>query len=114
MVSDARYFLLRGWARYLSLLPELEKESERIVSHRREGRWAILVHDDVDALRYQRLHFRMRRAKYAVGMFGLISRSTYTIAGMVHATPEEIAQDNRDAMAKVRDKAKRAKELMKQ
>lgn len=69
-----RYFLLHGWARYLSQVAEVEKQMDAIkrfrkednVERRADGGWGILVEEDYWALQYQRLHFRVARAHRAV------------------------------------------------
>lgn len=66
-----RFFLARGWARYLAKHSRDAGLMERVLRERgkeikRDGSWAVLVSDDYWALCYQRLNFRLRRANRAV------------------------------------------------
>lgn len=67
-----QYFLMRGWARFLSRESEMKSLMDRIKRERGkylnivDGNWGILVKDDYWALHYQRLNFRICRAHRAV------------------------------------------------
>lgn len=75
MNYDRRYFLLHGWARYLARSDEHKREQDRIMRFRvqdgiggGDGRFGILVSDDMWSLQYQRLAFRYARARRAIGL----------------------------------------------
>lgn len=65
-VSDAKYFMMCGWARFIDLKQNDDLMSQ-IIRRRAKGNWAILVEKDYWALQYQRYHFRKFRASRAVG-----------------------------------------------
>lgn len=109
--SMRRYAILRGWARYLCLSEDITRESDRI--RRKRGKdFGILVDDDPWALSYQRLYFKTQRAKYAVGMRGLVSMSTYTDGRFQLHPQSEVDEYNRNWMNEDRMRAHRAKKLI--
>lgn len=111
-VSDARYFLLMGWARYLSLRIDLNRQLDDIAK-RRGTRFGILRDDDHYALEYQRLEFRIQRANRAVGMQGLSGHASFDGEKFVvtdQATLDKRNKDNFDIH--YRQRAHRAKKLI--
>lgn len=110
-VSFKRYALLHGWARWLTRLPDIEDQKKKLIRLRGTN-WGVVVHDDILALEYQRLDFYSHRALYAVGMFGLSGKSTFTENGWIHASKAEIKEDNKSSLRKYRDKAHKAKKKL--
>lgn len=117
-----RIWFLSGWARWLASSPSVKQEMEHIVNQRGEwlrvqpdrgrfpnldGRWGILIRDDPWALRYQRLHFRLARARYAVGAYSLRGRGVITATGLRWDPPEAVREANRRSLAEYRERAQR-------
>lgn len=91
-----RIFLLYGWGRWLALrASQTLEQQEHILKTRKGGRWAILVADDYWACQYQRLHFRLQRARFAFRGYGMSGYASYGEHGFVRATPEEVDERNR-------------------
>lgn len=104
-VSAARYALLRGWAKWLALyIDDLQREVRRIEKMRGTN-FGIAVKSDYNALLWQIWGYRLQRAKYAVGLFGLVGRAHLTDSGWVHDTPDQINEANRLSMSKYRERA---------
>lgn len=98
MTTNRRVFLLTGWGRFLANhLCEYTKRQEYIKSIRDEGSWAVMVAGDYWALQYQRLEFRIRRAAYAFGSYGLSDCASYGRDGWVRWSKERVASANRIA-----------------
>jgi hypothetical protein len=124
-VSNAKYFMLHGWARFLgsSKNDDLMKE---IVSRRKGGNWGIICSDDYFALQYQRYDFRSARARRAIGQdkvrsYRLSDNGPLTLAifgveipGWETDPEEKAKQADFDRMQERRLKAKRACELLRQ
>lgn len=111
VVSLRRYSLLRGWARYLVYLPEIEKQKDAIAKLR-GSHFGIAVKDDWHALRWQRLDFLTHRARYAVEMYGLKGHTRIDENGLHVSTPDEIEKMNRESFDKYRQRARRAKRIL--
>lgn len=114
-VSFRRYALLHGWARWMTRLPDIEKQKEKLIKLRGTN-WGVAVKDDILALEYQRLEFFSRRALYAVDSFGLRGKESLEENDKGPywrvSPPDEIAAINRDSMAEIRAKSTRAKRLL--
>ena len=122
-VSDGKYFMMRGWARFLGSSKNADLMKE-IISRRKGGNWGIAVSDDYFALQYQRLEFRRQRAQRAIGQDKVRSYRftgdgplTTTLFGAAipgwETDPEEVAkQADTDRMQERRLKAMRACELL--
>lgn len=110
MVSNRRYALMVGWARYLHAFIDNISRDMKQIEMLRGTPIGIAVHDDYNALRWQRLDFRKHRAAYAVGAFGIKYKSIFT--DWKHASREEVAETNRKAIAKYRLRAQRAKKIL--
>lgn len=111
-VSDARYFLLMGWAKYLSMSVEHKRHLDEI-RKRRGNDFGIAVRDDHQALEYQRLDFRIWRAKRAVGMAGLTGYATFDGNGFRRADKETIDAMNKESFDEChRQRAYKAKKLI--
>ncbi len=114
MTSNRRVFLLMGWGRFLANRMCDDKErQEYIKSVRDEGSWAIAVADDYWALQYQRLEFRIARAKYAFDAFGLQGKMSFGKDGWIRWSGEMVAKENKRVFHKhYRMKAHRAVQLL--
>jgi hypothetical protein len=76
-------------------MPSYHSEMERIVKVRKGGNWAILVADDGLACMYQRMKFRLERARWACGARALLGYSSFGENGFSSASPEEVEEINR-------------------
>ena len=116
MTTDRRVFLLTGWGRFLANhLCEYKERQGYIKSIRDEGSWAIMVADDHWALQYQRLEFRIARAKYAFGAFGLKAKMSFGKDGFIRWSGEMVTRENRRVFHKhYRMKANRAVRLLRE
>ena len=68
MTTPAKYFILRGWAKWHASTSNQEI-MDRIVKRRPGGNWGIATPEAVDywALQWRRYDFREKRAQRAVG-----------------------------------------------
>ncbi|NTI22397.1 hypothetical protein G6M87_11060 [Rhizobium rhizogenes] len=66
MITDARYFMLHGWARFLGSSNN-DNLMKQITKRRKGGNWGIAINDDYFALQWQRYDFRRQRAQRAIG-----------------------------------------------
>jgi len=116
MTTDRSVFLLTGWGRFLANhLCAYKERQQYIKSVRAEGSWAIMAADDYWALQYQRLDFRIKRAQYAFGTYGLSGCMSYGKDGFVQWSRERIAEENRASFHKHhRMKAHRAVQLLRE
>lgn len=115
-VSVKRYALLRGWARWLTRLPDIGDQKRNLIRLRGSS-WGIAVKDDILALEYQRLEFFSHRALYAVGSFGLSGQKSLreNEKGELYwrvSPGDEIAAINKSRMATYRTKSNRAKKIL--
>ena len=120
-----RAFLQRGWARALlhDTSADLEKQACRLRGRHMPnarpghedvaGRFAIAVaeaDDDPWAAQYQRVAFRRKRIRRALGQDGLAGHAVYGDKGFVR-TDQSIVDDwNTNAMQDMRRRAQRAKQ----
>ena len=116
MTTNGRVFLLMGWGRFLANhLYSYKERQDYIKSIRDEGSWAIMVSDDSWALQYQRLEFRIQRARYAFGAFGLRRRMSFGKDGWIRWSSEIVIKENRRIFHKhYRMKAHRAVQLLRE
>ncbi len=108
-------FLQRGWARALLRLDPSATMREIVTLRGRLD--AIQVSEepaDEWAAQYQRVAFRRDRIAQALGQYGTTSRATWGKDGYVRANQAEIDAENRDALAKTRARAHRAKSRAKE
>lgn len=104
-MNTARYILLRGWAKWLAIyVDDLQREVAKI-ERMRGTNFGIAVQSDYNALRWQIWDYRLHRAKYAVGLFGLVSRAIFTDKGWMQDTPDQIKEANRTSMSRYRERA---------
>jgi hypothetical protein len=73
-----KVFMLTGWGRYLARTEEVRREMEHAKQNRPKKNYGILVEDDDWALVYQRLNFRLARARRA---FNPITCRSYSFTG---------------------------------
>lgn len=104
-----RFVLLWGWARFLSRIDELRRQQENIKDNRPGRNWAILVHDDPWALIYQRIEFRIDRARHAVREYGMSGCTVINAEGYHRYTDEELHKRNCESLQKIRLRAHEAK-----
>jgi hypothetical protein len=122
-VSNARYFMLHGWARFLGSSTNADTMAQ-IVHRRPGGCRGIACSDDYWALQWQRYNFRQQRAQRAIGNdkmrvynYSGTGPGTCTLVGVEipgwETDPEEKAiQADTDRMQKRRMVAKRACEML--
>lgn len=113
-LSPRRQWLLFGWARWLAVnLVEYRMLQMNLVRMRDRGNWAILHDKDPLALRYQVIHYRIARARYAVGSFGLSARAVFREDGFVYDEVEAVRKDNAENLDRhYRQPAVRALKLL--
>src|SRR5688500_13458029 len=113
---NRRLALAYAWGKWFAIAAEeFQRIEKRAKALRPRGNWAILVEDDEVALQYQRVVFRIRRAKRAVGAWGVCGYGELGVEdgqfAVGWASKEKLAQMNFDSFHKERLRAKRAKEL---
>jgi hypothetical protein len=106
------------WAKWLALhCVDYPEEMRRIESLRPRKNWAILIADDELACIYQRMRFRLERARYACGHRALIGEGSVQVVdgqlAVVWENATAIAEHNRKNFDRNhRQRAVKAKQIM--
>ena len=119
---ERRLFLALAWGKWLAREMEQAGQSmERCKMLRAQdgfgqgnGNWGVLVQDDPWALQFQRLDFRVARAKRAVGAQGVISIHRYgqETVSWPKGSPEIVEYNRENFQSNQRARAFKACQLL--
>jgi hypothetical protein len=105
-----RAFLRQGWARAALAYQGKERQDQAVQI--RGKLFGIAVSEDADdpwAAQYQRLDYRRNRCLAQYGLYGLSGEIVWGADGLVITSHQALVEKNRQAMAKERLRAHRAK-----